>query len=485
MQDKKKFYINGEWIDSQNGQPFSVLNPATEEKVATITLGTEDDVNNAVKSAREAFKSYSQTSKEERIELITKIQKAYEARWMDLAQAVTAEMGAPSWLSASAQVGMGWAHFPEALRVLQEYEFTEEMPRTTLLKTPVGVCGLITPWNWPLNQILCKVLPALAVGCTVILKPSEIAPLNAMLLAEIMDAAEVPPGVFNLVNGDGVGVGTFLSKHPQVNMMSFTGSTRAGILVAKNAAETVKRVSQELGGKSVNLILPDADLEAAVVHGVNSVMMNSGQTCAAPTRMLVPKELHEQACEIAKQVTEKTQVIAPTTPAEGDDNIESLLHSAMKIGPVVSAQQYEKIQGLIAKGIDEGAQLIAGGLGKPTGFENGYFVKPTVFAAVDNSMTIAQEEIFGPVLCIIPYSSVEEAISIANDSNYGLSGYISAGTDAYAKEVAAKIETGAIHINRSAPDFSAPFGGIKQSGNGREWGVFGFDEFIELKALIA
>jgi aldehyde dehydrogenase (NAD+) len=484
MTDYRKFYIDGQWVDPVKENDFAVLNPATEEAFATISLGAAADVDKAVDAAQRAFKSYSQTTKEERAELIGRIQQEYEARSPILADLLSRELGAPGWLAESGQVLMGWAHFPDALRSLEQLELTRKLERTTLLKTPVGVCGLITPWNWPLNQILCKVLPALAAGCTMILKPSEIAPLNALMLAEIMEAAEVPAGVFNLVNGDGDGVGSYLSAHPGVDMMSFTGSTRAGVLVAKNAAETVKRVTQELGGKSVNIILDDTNFEAVVRHGVNSVMMNSGQTCAAPTRMLVPENLHERACEIAAQVANETPVVDTKEKPPQMVDVGQIIHTIVPIGPVVSAAQYEKIQGLIAKGISEGATLLAGGLGKPEGFETGYYVKPTVFGNVSNDMTIAREEIFGPVLSILPFRDVDHAIEISNDSPFGLSGYVSAGDQKAALAVAARIETGAIHINRSAPDFSAPFGGIKQSGNGREWGEFGIEEFLELKALI-
>jgi aldehyde dehydrogenase (NAD+) len=493
MTDYRKFYIDGQWVDPVKENDFAVLNPATEEAFATISLGAAADVDKAVEAAQKALKSYSQTTKEERLELIRRIQKEYEARSSTMAGLLSQELGAPGWLAEAGQVAMGWAHFPETLKSLEELELTRKLERTTLLKTPVGVCGLITPWNWPLNQILCKVLPALAAGCTMILKPSEIAPLNAFMLAEIMEAAEVPAGVFNLVNGDGAGVGSSLSGHPGVDMMSFTGSTRAGVLVAKNAADTVKRVTQELGGKSVNIILDDTDFENVVRHGVNSVMLNSGQTCAAPTRMLVPEHLHERACEIAAEVAKETPIVDTARETQAVDTKEKppemvdvgkILHSNVPIGPVVSAAQYEKIQGLIAKGISEGAALVAGGLGKPEGFETGYYVKPTVFGNVSNDMTIAREEIFGPVISILPFRDVDHAIEISNDSPFGLSGYVSAGDQETAKAVAARIETGAIHINRSAPDFSAPFGGIKQSGNGREWGEFGIEEFLELKALI-
>lgn len=484
MKDNRKFYIDGKWVNPVTENDLPVINPATEAPFTTISLGSEPDVDLAVAAARRAFKSFSQTSIEDRIELIKRIQKEFEARWPALAEVLTEEMGAPGWLSGSAQVAMGWAHFMSTVSALEALEPTRSLERTTLLKTPIGVCGLITPWNWPLNQILCKVLPAIGAGCTMVLKPSEIAPLNALMLAEIMEAAGVPPGVFNVVNGDGPVVGSYLSSHPDVDMMSFTGSTRAGALVAKNAADTIKRVTQELGGKSVNIILDDTDLEATVRHGVNNVMLNSGQSCAAPTRMLVPESLHDRVCDIAEKVASETTVVTPDTGQGEMVDVAEYIHSVIPIGPVVSEAQFNKIQGLIEKGIEEGASLIAGGPGKPEGFDKGYYVKPTIFGNVSNDMAIAQEEIFGPVLSIIPFRDVEHAIEIANDSPYGLSGYVSASDNEKAKAVAARIETGAIHINRSAPDFSAPFGGIKQSGNGREWGEFGLEEYFELKAII-
>jgi len=379
-------------------------------------------------------------------------------------------MGAPIWLSKAAQAATGQAHFATTLELLKTYAWEEKKGAYLLRKEPVGVCGLITPWNWPINQISCKVAPALAAGCTMVLKPSEVAPVNAILLAEILDAAGVPKGVFNLVNGDGPSVGEAMSSHPDIHMMSFTGSTRAGVLVAKAAADTVKRVSQELGGKSANIVLEDADLQTAVAGGVSQVMTNSGQSCNAPTRMLVPKAKHDEALQIAKAAAEGVKPGDPFT----DGTV---------IGPVVSEVQFEKIQGLIQKGIDEGATLVAGGTGRPDGLNAGYFVKPTVFGDVNNDMTIAREEIFGPVLSILPYETEAEAIEIANDTPYGLSGYVQSGSVDHAVEVASQIRTGNVHINGSGPDFGAPFGGYKQSGNGREWGELGFEEFLETKAM--
>jgi aldehyde dehydrogenase (NAD+) len=379
-------------------------------------------------------------------------------------------MGAPIWLSKAAQAATGQAHFATTLEILKNYEWEERKGKYLLRREPVGVCGLITPWNWPINQISCKVAPALAAGCTMVLKPSEVAPVNGIILAEVLHAAGVPAGVFNLVNGDGPGVGEAMSSHPDIHMMSFTGSTRAGVLVAKAAADTVKRVAQELGGKSANIILEDADLETAVSGGVGQIFTNSGQSCNAPTRMLVPRASHAEALEIAKKTAE---AVKPGDPfAEGTT-----------IGPVVSEVQWDKIQGLIQKGIDEGAELVCGGTGRPDGLNAGYYVKPTVFGNVTNDMTIAKEEIFGPVLSILPYDNEEQAIEIANDTPYGLSGYVQSGDVDHALAVAAQIRSGTVHINGSGADFTAPFGGYKQSGNGREWGDLGFEEFLETKAV--
>ena len=471
MKECLKFYINGEWVDPVNPQHFDVINPATEESIGKIALGNEEDLNNAVSAAKNAFDSFSQTSKEERIELIGKILEVYQSRYDEIAETISSEMGAPLWLSKAAQAATGAGHLGTFLEILKNYEFEEDRGNTRIRKEAVGVCGFITPWNWPINQITCKVAPALAAGCTMVLKPSEIAPLNAILFAEILDEAGVPAGVFNLVNGDGPTVGEAMSSHKDIDMMSFTGSTRAGIAVAKASADTVKRVAQELGGKSANIILDDADFGSAIAGGVTSCFMNSGQSCNAPTRMLVPADRQDEAIAIAKETAENTIVGNPAEVAAGG------------IGPVVSELQYDKIQALIEKGIEEGATLVAGGPGKPEGLNAGYFVKPTVFADVKNDMTIAQEEIFGPVLSILPYKDDEEAIAIANDTVYGLSGYVS-GSQERAQGVAKRIRSGNLHVNGSGPDFSAPFGGFKQSGNGREWGDFGFEEFLEIKAIL-
>ena len=470
MQEHLKFYIDGEWVDPATPATLDVINPTTEAPFATISMGSATDVEKAVAAAKTAFESFSKTSVQERMELLGAILGEYTKRYDEIAAAISTEMGAPIWLSKAAQAATGQAHFATTLELLKTYAWEEKKGAYLLRKEPVGVCGLITPWNWPINQISCKVAPALAAGCTMVLKPSEVAPVNAILLAEILDAAGVPKGVFNLVNGDGPGVGEAMSSHPDIHMMSFTGSTRAGILVAKAAADTVKRVAQELGGKSANIVLEDADLQTAVAGGVSQVMTNSGQSCNAPTRMLVPKAKHDEALQIAKAAAEGVKPGDPFT----DGTV---------IGPVVSEVQFEKIQGLIQKGIDEGATLVAGGTGRPDGLNAGYFVKPTVFGDVNNDMTIAREEIFGPVLSILPYDTEAEAIEIANDTPYGLSGYVQSGSVDHAVEVASQIRTGNVHINGSGPDFGAPFGGYKQSGNGREWGELGFEEFLETKAM--
>lgn len=470
MKDCRKFYINGAWVEPSKPNDFEVINPATEEPCAKISLGSEEDVNKAVAAAKEAFKTFSQTSREERMALLQKIMEVYQKRYDDIVATVSEEMGAPLWLSKAAQAATGLGHLAKTLEILKDYKFEEDRGGTRLRREPIGVCGFITPWNWPVNQIMCKVAPALAAGCTMVLKPSEVAPLNAHLLAEIFDEAGVPKGVFNLVDGDGPGVGVPLSAHPDVDMMSFTGSTRAGIAVAKNAADTVKRVAQELGGKSANIILDDADLAKAVGGGVQNMMTNSGQSCNAPSRMLVPAGKHDEAMQIAKAAAEQVK--------PGDPKADGTT-----IGPVVSEVQFNKIQDLIQKGIDEGATLVTGGVGRPEGLNKGYYVRPTIFANVTNDMTIAREEIFGPVLCILPYKDEAEAIEIANDTVYGLSGYVS-GDPERARKVAAQLRTGNVHINGAGPDFGAPFGGYKQSGNGREWGEFGFEEFLEVKSML-
>jgi aldehyde dehydrogenase (NAD+) len=471
MSDFTKFYINGEWVAPLESHPFDVINPATEEPVAQISLGSAADVDRAVKAAKAAFPAFSRTRKDERLALLQKVIDAYKARYDELAQTITKEMGAPAWLSTRAQAASGLAHLNQMVAVLKDFAFEEVRGSTLIAREPVGVCGLITPWNWPMNQIMCKVAPALAAGCTMVLKPSEIAPLNAMIFAEILHAAGVPKGVFNLVNGDGPTVGQAIALHPDVDMVSFTGSTRAGIAVAKAAADTIKRVHQELGGKSANIILPDADLQKAVTGGTQGCFNNSGQSCNAPTRMFVQTRQHDQAVAIAKAVAEATKA--------GDPNTKGTT-----IGPVVSEAQFRKIQRLIEAGIAEGATLVAGGPGRPEGFNRGYYVRPTVFANVKPEMTIAREEIFGPVLSILPYDTEEQAIRLANDTVYGLSGFVHSSDLEHARRVAAQLRTGNVHLNGAGPDFAAPFGGYKQSGNGREWGVFGLEEFLETKAVM-
>lgn len=470
MRDYLKFYIDGQWVDAKSDKTVDVINPATEAVAGRVTLGSVEDVDAAVRAARKAFANYSQTSREERIDLLERIVAEYQKRFEDMAKAITEEMGAPAWLAQRAQAAMGIGHVQTAIQVLKDYRFEEDRGTTRLVKEPIGVCGFITPWNWPVNQIACKVAPALAVGCTMVLKPSEVAPFSAWIWTEILEAAGVPAGVFNLVNGDGPTVGAALSSHPKVDMVSFTGSTRAGIEVARNAAPTVKRVHQELGGKSPNIILDDADFQRAVGGGVASVMMNSGQSCNAPTRMLVPAQRMDEVIAIAKAAAEGHTV--------GDPNGNS------KLGPVVSEVQWNKIQGLIQKGVDEGATLVAGGPGKPEGLETGYYVKPTVFANVTPDMTIAKEEIFGPVLSILGYESVDQAVEIGNDTEYGLAAYVS-GTDPQAvRAVASRLRAGQVNLNGAGTDLMAPFGGFKMSGNGREWGDHAFGEFLETKAVL-
>lgn len=470
MSNRLKFYINGEWVAPSTSETLDVINPATEQSAGQIAMGGVADVDAAVAAAKAAFPSYSQTTKAERMELLAAIIAKYQERMGDIAAVITEEMGAPSALANAAQAPSALGHFMTTLKVLENFEFEEDLGSSHVVKEPAGVCGLITPWNWPLNQIACKVAPALAAGCTMVLKPSEVAPFNAILFTEVLDAAGVPAGVFNLVNGDGATVGSRISSHPDVDMVSFTGSTRAGIEVAKNAAPTVKRVAQELGGKSANIILDDADFAKSISRDVFGMCMNSGQSCNAPTRMLVPNARMDEAAAIAKAAAENVKVGDPT--AEGT-----------VIGPVVSGVQFDKIQNLIQKGIDEGAKLEIGGTGRPEGLNAGYYVKPTVFSHVTNDMTIAQEEIFGPVLSLIGYEDDEDAVRIANETLYGLSGYIS-GDPERAKKIARLIRTGNVHLNGAPVDNNAPFGGYKQSGNGREWGQHGFEEFLEVKAIM-
>ena len=471
MSNQTKFYINGEWVEPSTTDTLDVINPATEQAIGPVAMGGLADVDKAVEAAAGAFETFSQSSKEDRIALLERIIAAYMGRMDEVAAAISEEMGAPLGLAKAAQAPAGLGHFMTTLSVLKDFEFEEDIGTSRVIREPAGVCGFITPWNWPLNQIACKVAPALAAGCTMVLKPSEVAPFNAILFAEIMDDAGVPAGVFNLVNGDGPTVGAAISSHPKVDMVSFTGSTRAGIEVARNAAPTVKRVAQELGGKSANIILDDADFAQSISRDVFGMCTNSGQSCNAPTRMLVPDSRMDEAAAIARGAAEQVKV--------GDPNAADTT-----IGPVVSDVQYEKIQNLIQKGIDEGATLECGGTGRPDGLNAGYFVKPTVFSHVTNDMSIAQEEIFGPVLSLIGYADDDDAVRIANDTVYGLSGYISAGDPERARQVARRIRTGNIHLNGAPPDQKSPFGGYKQSGNGREWGRYGFEEFLEVKSIL-
>lgn len=471
MSNNLRFYIDGAWVDPVTQNRIPVINPATEEAFTEISGGSEADVNKAVAAAKKAFPSFARTSKQYRLELLKRCLAIYNRRYDEIAEACTREMGAPIQFAKDAQAFVGQGHFQALINVFEHFEFTEKRGTTLVVKEPIGVCGLITPWNWPLNQIVCKVAPALAGGNTMVLKPSEIAPLNAIIFAEIMHEAGVPPGVFNLVNGTGPDVGQKLAEHPDVDMMSFTGSTRAGIIVAKAAADTVKRVAQELGGKSPNILLHDVDLEAAVRTGIGACFINSGQSCDAATRMLVPRALHDQALAFAANEAGKN-----TT---GDPWAEGTV-----LGPLVSQTQFEKVQRLIKIGIDEGATLAAGGLGRPDGLNRGYYARPTVFGNVTRDMTIAREEIFGPVLSIIPYDTEAEAIEIANDSVYGLAAYVQSRDIAKARDVALQMRAGSVYLNYPDIDFTAPFGGYKQSGNGREYADFALNDFLEIKGIV-
>jgi aldehyde dehydrogenase (NAD+) len=471
MSHNLQFYIDGQWVQPSGSKTLDVIDPSTEEAIGTIALGNEADVDKAVAAARAAFPAFAATSKQERLALMRRLLEVYKTRYADIAETLSREMGAPIELAHKAQAAMGTGHLAKMIETLENFEFEELRGTTLIAKEPIGVVGMITPWNWPMNQIMCKVAPALAAGCTMVLKPSEIAPLNAIIFAEIAHEAGIPKGVFNLVNGDGPTVGEAISRHPGVDMVSFTGSTRAGILVAKAAADTVKRVHQELGGKSANIILDDADLNKAVKLGVESVMRNSGQSCNAPTRMFVPAALHDKAVAIAKAVAEPLKVGAPAS----NDTF---------LGPVVSETQYNKIQKLIEAGIKEGADLVVGGPGRPEDLNRGYYVRPTIFGNVTDDMTIAREEIFGPVLSILPYQSDDEVVQRANDTPYGLASYVQSGSLDRARKVAAKMRSGNVYINYPAWDAGAPFGGYKQSGNGREYADFGLEEFLEIKGTV-
>ena len=469
MREYLQFYVDGEWVDPVELNPLDVENPSTEEVAGRIALGSAADVDKAVGAARRAFGSWSQTSREERLDVLQAISAEYLRRQGDLAEAVGAEIGAPPALAAGAQVQLGIGHLMTAIEVLKNFEFSRQLGNTLVASEPIGVCGLITPWNWPLNQIAVKVFPALATGCTVVLKPSEVAPFSAQIFTEVIEAAGVPAGVYNLVFGDGAGVGAAISSHPGIDMVSFTGSTRAGIEVAKSAASSVKRVSQELGGKSPNIVLDDEAFATSVAAGVSAMMPNSGQSCNAPSRMLVPNARMAEAASIA------AETIAGVRVGDVDD--------PKAIGPVASRAQFERIQGLIAKGVADGAALVAGGEGRPDGLDRGFYVRPTVFADVTNDMTIAREEIFGPVLCMLGYDDIDDAVDIANDTEYGLAGYVSGADVDAARAVARRIRAGWISINH-AFDMNAPFGGYKHSGNGREWGEAGFHEYLETKSVL-
>lgn len=472
MNNLAKFYINGQWVDAgADARSFAVINPATEASEGEVSLAGKSDVDKAIQAARDAFDSFSQTPLEERLAMLQRITDGYKARMDDMADAISREMGAPRHtLAAKAQVPAGLGHLLTALKVAQDFPFERRMGRALVRREAAGVCALITPWNWPMNQVTCKIAPAIVAGCTMVLKPSEFAPLSACVLAEIIDEAGLPAGVFNMIYGDGAEVGPMLSSDPRVDMVSLTGSTRAGASVSQEAASTFKRVSLELGGKSANIILPDADLQKAVGHGVQSMMGNTGQSCNAPSRMLVPEALLEQAEAIAAAACEKVKVGDPA--AEGT-----------KVGPIANERQFKRVQSLIEKGIEEGAKLVCGGTGKPEGLETGYYARPTVFSGVTNGMTIGREEIFGPVLVMIPYKDEDEAVRIANDSEYGLSGYVYGASEDDAARVAARLRTGMVHLNGAAMDPVAPFGGYKHSGLGREWGEFGLEEFLETKSV--
>lgn len=471
MQHVKQFYIDGKWVDPVVPATIDVINPATEKVLTSIAAGSAADVDRAVAAAKRAFGRFSRTTVRERVELLQSILEQYKRHYKDIADVLTDEMGAPVELAQGAQAWIGQAHFEEIVRVLETFVFEYQKGKMRVAMEPVGVVGMITPWNWPLNQIACKVAPAIAAGCTMVLKPSEVAPLNAIIFAEVMHAAGVPAGVFNLVNGDGVSVGAPLSQHPDVDMISFTGSTRAGVLIAKAAADSVKRVSQELGGKTANILLPDADFAAAVAHGAATCFGNSGQTCNAPTRMLVPRDRQEEVIAHAKKAAAS---FVPGNPRDAKTTL----------GPIAYRTQFEKVQLLISAGIEEGARLVTGGPGRPAGLKAGFFVAPTVFADVRPEMRIAREEIFGPVLSIMPYDDEADAIRIANATEYGLAAYVSSGNQARAEAVAREMRAGTVYINCPEFDISAPFGGYKRSGNGREWGVFGLEEFLEVKGMV-
>ena len=471
MSNFDQHYIDGQWVEPNSSQRLDVINPATTETVATIALGDKEDAELAIAAARRAFPEYSGLSREQRLELLQSIIAVYEKRLPEVADAITSEMGAPlKSLAQPMQAGAMLGHLHVAAGVLKDYDYNEDQGPTRIQREPIGVCGLITPWNWPIHQIGCKVAPALAAGCTMVLKPSEFAPLSAHVFADILHEAGVPAGVFNLIDGDGPTVGSVLASHPEIDFVSFTGSTRASVLVSTAAAPTIKKVALELGGKSANILLDDADFDASVAGGVARMLLNSGQNCNAPSRMLVPRDRLAQVEELAKAAASNAVIGNP-------------LDDATTMGPVSNKAQFEKVQAMIQTGIDEGAKLVCGGTGKPDEDNQGYFVKPTVFSNVDNNMTIAREEIFGPVLCIIPYDDEEQAVEIANDTEYGLSGYVSSANLERAQEVASQLRSGNVHVNGADGDFAATFGGYKKSGLGREWGKHGFEEYLEIKSI--
>ncbi|BCH18434.1 aldehyde dehydrogenase family protein [Mesorhizobium sp. L-2-11] len=471
MSNHLNFFIDGKWVAPVVPATLDVIDPSTEEAYTKISVGSKADVDRAVAAAKAAFPAFSQTSKAERLKLLRRILEVYNERYEDIAQAVSQEMGAPITWARQAQAWAGRAHMEATIRALEGYEFSEKRRTTMVVKEPIGVCALITPWNWPLNQIVCKVAPAIAAGCTVVLKPSEIAPISGIVFSEVMEAAGTPDGVYNLVNGTGPDVGQVMAGHPDVDMVSFTGSTRAGIIVAKTAAETVKRVAQELGGKSPNIVLADADLEKAVRKGVNACFGNSGQSCDAPTRMLVPAARHDEALTIARKAAEAHKV--------GDPRSEDT-----RLGPVVSKIQFDKIQRLIEAGVAEGATLVTGGPGRPEHLNRGYYVRPTVFGHVTPGMTIEREEIFGPVLSVISYDNDDDAVKIANDTVYGLAAYVQSGDIEHARKIAGRLRAGQVSINYPEWDTFAPFGGYKQSGNGREYADWAIHDFLEIKGII-
>ncbi|MGC1387690.1 MAG: aldehyde dehydrogenase family protein [Steroidobacteraceae bacterium] len=469
--DNRRFYIDGAWVDPIEATEFKVINPATESVAGVISMGGPKDVDRAVAAARRAFEGYSRTTPAQRLALLERVLAAYNAHYDEIARAISTEMGAPIKLAKGSQTRIGVGHISAMIEVLKSFQFEQMQGTTRLVLEPVGVCALITPWNWPMNQVAAKVVPALAAGCTMVLKPSEYSPFSAILWAKVMHEAGVPAGVFNLINGDGPNVGAPLSSHRDIDMVSFTGSTRAGTEVAKNAAASVKRVHQELGGKSPNILLDDADFERAVKQSVLHVFQNSGQSCNAPTRMLVPESRLAEVEAIAKRIT--------ATVIVGDPTSESTT-----VGPVVSKVQFDRVEGYIEKGIAEGAKLVAGGTGRPEGVTKGYFVRPTIFSGVRNDMTIAREEIFGPVLCILPYQTEEQAVQIANDTPYGLAAYVWSQNNIRARRVAGRIRAGQVALNGASGDMKTPFGGFKMSGNGREYGEFGLRDFLEVKAMI-